>query len=62
MDNLIKRATELLKIKNIITIMATLVFVVMALNGSIETDSVMLVVTMVFTYFFNKDHKDSKND
>lgn len=58
MDKLINRATDLLKIKNIITLMATLVFVVLALRGIIGTDNVMLVVGMVFTYFFNKDVKD----
>lgn len=59
MNELIKRATELLKIKNIITLMATIVFVVLALDGTIGTDNVMLVVGMVFTYFFNKDIKDN---
>lgn len=58
MQDLIKKMTELLKIKNIITLLATIVFVVMALTGAIETDSVMLIVTMVFTYFFNKDVQD----
>ena len=58
MDKLINRAIDLLKIKNIITLMATLVFVVLALRGIIGTDNVMLVVGMVFTYFFNKDVKD----
>ncbi|MEG0153542.1 MAG: hypothetical protein RR744_10305 [Cellulosilyticaceae bacterium] len=60
MDNLMKRLADLLKIKNIITLMATVVFVVLALDGRIGTDNVMLVVGMVFTYFFNKDIKDSK--
>lgn len=58
MENLIARLTDLLKIKNIITLMATLVFMVLALKGVIGTDNVMLVVGMVFTYFFNKDVKD----
>lgn len=60
MNKLINRLSDLLKIKNIITLMATLVFVVLALKGTIGTDNVMLVVGMVFTYFFNKDIRDDK--
>jgi hypothetical protein len=60
--NLIQRATDLLKIKNLITLMATFVFVVLALKGTIGTDNVMLVVGMVFTYFFNKDVKDKEGE
>lgn len=60
MENFIKRLTDLLKIKNIITLMAMTVFMVMALTGTIQTDNVMLVVGMIVTYFFNKDITDSK--
>lgn len=60
MENFITRLTDLLKIKNIITLMATIVFMVLALSGTIGTDNVMLVVGMVFTYFFNKDVKDKE--
>lgn len=58
MDKFINSITNLLKIKNIITLMATFVFVTLALKGTIGTDNVMLVVGMVFTYFFNKDVSD----
>lgn len=60
MDNLIKRATELLKIKNIITIMATLVFVVMALKGDIKAEDTMMIIMLIYTYFFNKNTTDVK--
>lgn len=60
MDNLIKRATELLKIKNIITIMATLVFVIMALKGDIKAEDTMMIIMLIYTYFFNKNTTDVK--
>lgn len=60
MDNLIKRTTELLKIKNIITIMATLVFVVMALKGDIKAEDTMMIIMLIYTYFFNKNTTDVK--
>jgi hypothetical protein len=59
MEYLLKKIADLFKIKNLITLLATLVFVVLALRGTLGTDNVMLVVGMVFTYFFNKDFKDT---
>lgn len=60
MDNLLKKLADLLKIKNLITLMSTMVFVAMALTGKIDSDSVMLIVGMVYTYFFNKDVRNER--
>lgn len=58
MDNFIKRLTDLLKIKNIVTLMAMTVFTVLALNGGIDVSNVMLVIGSIIAYFFNKDVTD----
>lgn len=60
MENLLRRATDLLKIKSIITLMTMTVFTIMALTGKIDTDNVMMVVGMVVTYFFAK--QDTQKD
>lgn len=60
MDNFIKRLTDLLKIKNIVTLMAMTVFTVLALNGGIDVSNVMLVIGSIIAYFFNKDMTDKK--
>ena len=59
MNKIISRFADLLKIKSIITIMVAAVFVVLAINGGLGNDNVMLIIGMVFTYFFNKDVSDS---
>lgn len=58
MDNLLKKLADLLKIKNIVTLMAMTVFTILALRGGIDTSNVMLVIGSIIAYFFNKDVTD----
>lgn len=44
----------LLHVKTIITIATTFVFVYLSVRNQIPTETITMVVGMVFTYYFNK--------
>ena len=52
MENLIKNLANLLKVKTIITLVVCAVFAVQALNGTISADNVMIIVSMVVSFYF----------
>ena len=52
MDQIIKNMAGLLKVKTIVTLAVLAVFVVMALKGSINSESVMNIVMMVISFYF----------
>ncbi len=56
MKNLIKC---LLHVKTVITLAATFVFVYLSVKSQIPTDTITMVIGMVFTYYFNKKEDDS---
>lgn len=56
-----KKVTEnlaaLIKVKTLVTLMVVGVFAVMALLGSISADNVMIVVSMVVSFYFGTQHE-----
>lgn len=48
----------LLQVKTIITLAATFVFVFLAIKNQIPTETITMIVGMVFTYYFNKKEDD----
>lgn len=52
MDLLIKNLANLLKVKTIVTLMVLAVFAKMAFTGAISPDNVMLIVSMVISFYF----------
>ena len=59
MNEFIKKAAELLKVKTIITFAVVAVFSVLALQGRIAPDNVMIVVSMVVSFYFGTQHEKS---
>ena len=57
MENLIKRAVDLLKVKTIVTFAVVGVFSVLALQGRIEGNDVMLIVSTVVSFDFGTQHE-----
>ena len=49
---MMKNLANLIKVKTIITIVVITVFAVLALKGTIEPDSVMIIVTSVISFYF----------
>lgn len=60
MELILQRIADLLKIKNIITLVTIYVFARLALTSQMDVKDVGCIILMIFTYFFNKDVKDKK--
>ena len=48
----LKNAAALLKVKTLVTLVVTAVFAVLALTGRISADNVMIIVSMVVSFYF----------
>ena len=48
---------NLIKVKTLVTIAVTAVFVVLALRGAISADNVMIIISMVVSFYFGTQHE-----
>ena len=53
----LKNLASLLKVKTIVTLVVIAVFAVLALDGSIEPDNVMIIISMVVSFYFGTQHE-----
>ena len=61
MQEILKKVAELLKVKTIVTFAVVAVFCVLALQGRISPDNVMIVVSMVVSFYFGTQHEKRNN-
>ncbi len=54
---IIKNFANLIKVKTIVTMVVIAVFAVLALRGDITSDNVLLVVSMVVSFYFGTQHE-----
>ena len=54
---MLKNIANLIKVKTIVTIAVLAVFSVLALKGAIRPDDVMLIVSMVISFYFGTQHE-----
>ena len=59
MKQIISRIAELIKVKTIVTFAVVAVFAVLAFQGKIQPDNVMIVVSMVVSFYFGTQHEKS---
>jgi len=56
-----KKAAEnlanLIKVKTIVTLIVSVVFAVLSLNGTISADNVMIIISMVVSFYFGTQHE-----
>ena len=57
MQEFLKKLAELLKVKTFVTFAVVAVFTVLALKGQIHPDNVMIVVSMVVSFYFGTQHE-----
>lgn len=57
MKKVIENLANLLKVKTLVTLAVILVFVVLALNGSIPPTEVMIIISMVVSFYFGTQHE-----
>lgn len=59
-ENLKKNLANLVKVKTLVTVAVTTVFCVLALRGDISSDNVMIIVSMVMSFYFGTQHEKAK--
>ena len=57
MNELIKNLANLVKVKTIVTLIVTGVFAVLSLQGVISADNVMIIISMVVSFYFGTQHE-----
>lgn len=54
---LLKNLANLLKVKTLVTLAVVAVFAALTLQGKIDADQVMLIVSMVVSFYFGTQHE-----
>ena len=57
MSELVKNMANLIKVKTIVTLVVCGVFVVLALRETISADNVMIIISMVVSFYFGTQHE-----
>lgn len=61
MKKLAENLVALLKVKTIVTLVVIAVFAVLALKGTISADNVMIIISMVVSFYFGTQHEKTGN-
>lgn len=59
MNDIVRNLANLVKVKTLVTLVVLLVFAVLALNGTLQSDVVMSIVTMVTAFYFGTQTEKS---
>ena len=62
MEQFKKNLAALIKVKTIVTLIVAGVFAVLALNGVISPDNVMIIIAMVVSFYFGTQHEKTQPD
>lgn len=57
MKKILENIANLVKVKTIVTLTVATVFVTLALRGDITADNVMVIVSMVISFYFGTQHE-----
>ena len=57
MKKILDKLAELINVKTLVTIAVMLVFVVLALSGTISADNAMIIICMVVSFYFGTQHQ-----
>ena len=53
----LKNFANLIKVKTIVTLVVIAVFAVLSLRGDISPDNVMIIISMVVSFYFGTQHE-----
>ena len=56
----LKNLANLIKVKTLVTLIVVTVFAVLALKGNISADNVMIIISMVVSFYFGTQHEKQK--
>ena len=62
MKKAVENLANLIKVKTIVTLVVSFVFAVLALNGTISSDNVMIIISMVVSFYFGTQSERSNPD
>ena len=54
---ILKNIANLIKVKTIVTLVVIAVFAVLSLRGDIQPDNVMIIISMVVSFYFGTQHE-----
>ena len=57
MRNILQNLANMLKVKTIVTLSVIAVFIILALRGEISPDNIMIIVTLVISFYFGVQHE-----
>ena len=57
MNKVVENIANLIKVKTIVTLVVALVFAVLAIRGTISPDNVMIIISMVVSFYFGTQHE-----
>ena len=57
MKNVIANLAAFLKVKTVVTLVVISVFAVLALRGDLAPDNVMIIISMVVSFYFGTQHE-----
>ena len=57
MKKLTENLANLIKVKTIVTLVVTAVFAVLSLRGRINPEQVMIIISMVVSFYFGTQHE-----
>ena len=58
---ILKNFANLIKVKTIVTLVVIAVFAILALRGDIQPDNVMIIISMVVSFYFGTQHERANN-
>lgn len=62
MSNIVKRISNLLTVKSIVTIMLSVVFSILALNGVISSEQYITIYCVIIGFYFGVQYDKKKLD
>ena len=57
MIKLWENLANLVKVKTVVTLVVTAIFAVLSLRGIISADNVMIIISMVVSFYFGTQHE-----
>lgn len=57
MKKMTENLANLIKVKTLVTLVVTAVFTVLSLRGTISPEQVMIIISMVVSFYFGTQHE-----
>ncbi len=62
MKDLLKKLSNLINVKTIVTLLLTIVFCILALKGIINGEQFLVIFTTVIAFYFGTQHEKKNNE